>query len=162
MPDQIQQNSVVTFHYVLKDDDGEILEQSDAEHPVVILQGHGNIVRGLDTALLDHAAGETFEVTVPPEYGYGLRRDDWIQRISKKHLPKSPRLKAGMQTAYRTEHGARRVTVVKVGAKMVDVDMNHPLAGRTLHFEVNVLAVRDAEPIEIAHGHVHGPGGHHH
>ena len=101
-------------------------------------------------------------MTVPPELGYGLRRDGWVQRISKKHLPKTPRLKVGMQTAFRTEQGVKRVTIVKVGAKMVDVDLNHPFAGRELHFDVEIVGVREADAAEIAHGHVHGPGGHHH
>lgn len=162
MSNTISHNSVVTFHYTLRDGTGDVLEASSPDRPVTVLQGHANIVRGLDSALLNHVAGDTFSVTVPPELGYGLRRDGWVQRISKKHLPKTPRLKVGMQTAFRTEQGVKRVTIVKVGAKMVDVDLNHPFAGRELHFDVEIVGVREADAAEIAHGHVHGPGGHHH
>ena len=88
MSNTISHNSVVTFHYTLRDGTGDVLEASSPDRSVTVLQGHANIVRGLDSALLNHVAGETFSVTVPPELGYGLRRDGWVQRISKKHLPK--------------------------------------------------------------------------
>jgi FKBP-type peptidyl-prolyl cis-trans isomerase SlyD len=162
MPDQISPNSVVEFTYILRDEAGEVLERSDPASPVVVLQGQANVIRGLDAALLNRSVGERFEVAVAPEQGYGPRREDWTQRISKKHFAAAGKLKAGMETVYKTEQGMRRVTVIKVGMKMVDVDLNHPLAGRALNFEVEILSVRDASPNEMAHGHAHGPGGHHH
>lgn len=162
MPDQIAANTVVSLSYVLKDAHGAVLEQSDPDSPVVVLQGQANVIRGLDAALLNRTAGEKFAVEVSPGEGYGPRREDWTQRISKKHFSRAGKLKAGMETVYKTDQGMRRVTVIKVGAKMLDVDLNHPLAGRALYFDVEILAIRDAEPSEITHGHAHGPGGHHH
>jgi FKBP-type peptidyl-prolyl cis-trans isomerase SlyD len=162
MSESVQKDSVVTFNYKLRDEQGNIIEESPEGHPVAVLHGHGSIVRGLDTALANHVVGDKFSVTVPPELGYGLRREDWVQRISKKHLPKTPRLQVGMQSGYRTDQGVRRVTIVKVGAKMVDVDLNHPFAGLNLQFDIDIVAVRQADAEELAHGHVHGAGGHHH
>ncbi|MEM7407697.1 MAG: peptidylprolyl isomerase [Pseudomonadota bacterium] len=158
----IAAGSVVTFHYQMKDEDGVLLESSSEERPIAVVQGRENVVRGLDRALLGRHKGDSFTAQVRPEEGYGLRREGWTQRMSKKHLPRGNALKAGMQTAYRTERGFRRVTVVKVGGKMVDVDLNHPLAGKHLTVDVQVVGVRDAEPAELAHGHAHGPGGHQH
>jgi FKBP-type peptidyl-prolyl cis-trans isomerase SlyD len=153
---------VVVFHYTIRDTDDNILETTNASDPLAILQGHGNVLRGIETALDGHSAGDTLTVTLAPADAYGERRDDWIQRVSKKYLPKSPRLKPGMAVKLNTEQGQRSVTVLKVGNKVVDVDLNHPFAGSTLTFDLELLEVREAAPEELSHGHVHGPGGHHH
>ena len=130
---------------------------------IVALHGHGNIVAGVERALGGHFAGDSFSTTVSPAEGYGERRDDWTQRVSKKHLVDAPRRpRVGMQVALQTEHGARPVTVIKVGSSVVDVDLNHPMAGMTLRFDIEVMSVRAAEAEEVAHGHAHGPGGHGH
>ena len=160
--DKVVQDCVVTFHYELFDENGELMETSRGGEPVSILQGHGAVVSGLEAALEDRASGETFDVTVPPHAGYGARIEGMVERVSKKHLPNAKRLRPGMRTAIPSGHGMRHVTVIKVGAKMVDVDLNHPMAGRDLRFKVEILSLREAEAEEIAHGHVHGPGGHHH
>ncbi len=162
MTDKVCANNVVTFAYRLFDEQGELMEQSPEGQPVSVLQGHANVVRGLDRALLERTVGEKFTIAVAPEDAYGPRREDWTQRISKKYFTKPNKLRVGQETAFETEHGVRRVTVVKVGAKMVDIDLNHPLAGRALNFEIEVLGIREAEKAEIAHGHVHGAGGHQH
>ena len=109
--------------------------------------------------MAERAAGDRFEVSVRPEEAYGLRRDGWTQRVSKKYLQGPKRLAPGMQVSLGTERGLRTVTVLKVGSKVADIDLNHPLAGVTLHFDVEIVEVRDADQEEIAHGHVHGPGG---
>ena len=158
----ITRNTVVEFHYTLKNDAGDTLESSAGKEPIRILHGHGNVVRGLETALAGRAAGDTFNVSVDPQEAYGLRRDGWQERISKKHFAKTARLQPGAEVTARTPSGYRQVTVIKVGSKVVDVDMNHPLAGMALHFDVEVLSVREALAEELSHGHAHGPGGHAH
>ncbi|MFM8355516.1 MAG: peptidylprolyl isomerase [Gammaproteobacteria bacterium] len=97
-----------------------------------------------------------------PEQAFGERREDFVQRLSKKYLQNAARLKPGMQTTLQTKDGPRTVTVLKVGGKVVDVDLNHPLAGLALNFDLEVVDVRAATAEELAHGHAHGAGGHHH
>ena len=116
----------------------------------------------LEAALLGHEAGDHFEVTLTPEQGYGERRDGMIQRVAKKLFPKGVALKPGVQVTLQTNQGPRMVVVHKIGASVVDVDLNHPMAGRTLAFEIEVIDVRAASDEEIAHRHVHGDGGHAH
>lgn len=159
---QVVANKVVTFHYTLRDADGAEMESSRGGEPLVYLHGHENIVPGLEKALEGKAAGDTLNVTVSPAEGYGERRQDLEMRVSTKHLVWEGKLAAGSQAYLRTEHGPRVVTVLKPGKFMVDIDANHPLAGQTLVFDVEITEVRDALAEEIEHGHVHGPGGHHH
>ncbi|MEP2613765.1 FKBP-type peptidyl-prolyl cis-trans isomerase, partial [Marinobacter alexandrii] len=103
-----------------------------------------------------------FSVTVTPEKAYGPRKADAVQRVPVKHLMGAKRWKRGMIAQVQTEQGPRHVLVAKVGHKFADVDTNHPMAGKTLTFDLEVIDVRAADPEELAHGHVHGPGGHHH
>ena len=156
-------NTVVTFHYALSDESGQPIESSRGGEPLTVLLGHGGLVEGVEQALMGRSAGENFSVVVPPERGYGARREELTQRISKKHFQHPERLAPGMQTVLRDAHGGGRVvTVLKVGSSVIDVDLNHPMAGRTLNFELEVSDVRAATPEEIDHKHVHGPGGHGH
>jgi len=159
---QAEKDKVVTFHYHLTDPDGTAIDSSLEREPLAILFGHGAIIPGLEQAIAGHAAGDRFDVVVPPEQGYGTRRDDFTQRVAKKYFRDGDRLKPGMTTVLRTEDGYRQVTVLKVGSSVIDVDLNHPMAGKTLHFAIEVVDVRDATAEELEHGHVHGPGGHHH
>ena len=158
----IERDRVVRFHYSFAGEDGQVIESSREHDPVAVLQGHGNIVRGVDDALVGHAAGDSFQVTVAPEDAYGRRMEGRTRRVAKKHVRGPKRLKPGDQVLLETTQGIRDVTVLKVGRTVVDVDMNHPLAGQTLVFDIEILEVREAGPEEIAHGHVHGPGGHAH
>ena len=123
--------------------------------------GHGNIIPGLENALHGREAGETFAVDVPAAESYGERRDGLTQRIAKKHFG-DQRLMPGMQVVLKTEYGPRAVTIEKVGMSVVDVDLNHPMAGKSLHFDIEVVEVRQASAEELDHGHVHGEGGHQH
>lgn len=159
---KIGERCVVKLHYELNNDKGDTVESTREKLPVAVLVGARNVVYGLERGLEGHEAGDQFEVTVPPEDGYGPRREGWTQRFSKKHFPRPKTLKLGEQTVVRTPEGARWVTVEKIGSKVVDVDMNHPMAGEVLHYVVEVIDVRDADPEELAHGHVHEPGGHVH
>jgi FKBP-type peptidyl-prolyl cis-trans isomerase SlyD len=159
---QAEKDKVVTFHYQLTDDSGAEVDSSHEREPLSILFGHGAIIPGLETAIAGHAAGDRFDVVVPPEQAYGLRRENYTQRVPKKYFRDADHLQPGMNTVLKTENGHRSVTVVKVGSSVVDVDLNHPMAGKTLNFAIEVVDVRDSTQEEREHGHVHGPGGHHH
>lgn len=163
---QISKDKVVTFHYTLKDENGEQMESSHGGDPMAYLHGHGNIITGLEKAMEGKGGEEHFSVTVAPKDGYGERVEDAIQRVPVKHImgDKSSRakLKPGMVVSVNTEEGPRQVMVLKAGKFNVDVDTNHPLAGKTLTFDVEIQSIRDASDDEISHGHAHGVGGHHH
>lgn len=154
----IEKNSVVTFHYTVAETGQAPLESSTDGQPLTVLVGQGAVIPGLEEALLGKAEGDKVEVTVAPEQAYGHRREGMTQRIPKK-LFKNAKLAAGMQVVLPTEMGPRAMTVLKVGMTAVDVDLNHPMAGKSLDFTVEILGVRAASGEEIAHGHVHGDGG---
>lgn len=158
----IERNKVVTFHYTLSHETGEQIESSeDRGQPAAYLHGRNNILPGLEAELAGRKAGDELKVAVPPELGYGLRVDDAVKRVPIKHLVRPGKLEPGRVVAVSTTSGQRRATVMKVGRFNVDVDFNHPLAGKTLVFDVKIVDVRDATDEEIAHGHAHGPGGAH-
>jgi len=158
----ISKDSVVSFHYTLKNAQGEQLESSREGDALTYLHGSGNIIKGLEKAMEGRAAGDSFEVTVSPAEAYGEHQPANIQRVPAKHFPDFKSLKPGQVLGLQTRQGPVQVTVVKVGRFNVDVDANHPLAGQTLTFDVEVTEVRAATDEEMDHGHVHGPGGHHH
>src|SRR3546814_5273915 len=121
---------------------------------MAILSGHGNIIPGLDKALEGHVAGDSFGVDVAAADAYGERRGGLTQRVPKKHF-KEQKLAPGMQVVLNTNFGPRAVTIQKVGMSVVDVDLNHPMAGKDLHFDIEVVDVREASPAEVDHGHAH-------
>ena len=159
---KIEKDKVVQFKYKLTDAEQQTLEESDAKVPMAYLHGHNNLLSGLEEAMEGKESGESFSVTLEPAKAYGEIRPDSEQRIPVKHLQGAKRWKKGMIGVVHTEQGKRQVTVVKVGKFMVTVDFNHPFAGKTLTFDVEVADVRDATNEEVAHGHAHGVGGHHH
>jgi FKBP-type peptidyl-prolyl cis-trans isomerase SlyD len=158
---KIEANRVVRFHYSVSEPGSGELETSRQQEPLSVLIGHGGIIPGLESAMAGREAGERFEATVAPEQAYGPRRENMVQRIPRKHF-KGAKLAPGMQVVLPTEQGNRAMTVRKVGVSVVDVDLNHPMAGKTLVFDIEVLDVREATPEEISHRHVHGDGGHQH
>ena len=158
---KIAKDSVVRFHYSVSEPGQEALESSRDREPLAILIGHGNIIPGLEAALQDREAGESFGVDVAASEAYGERRDGLSQRVPKKHFG-SQKLAPGQQVVLQTNFGPRAVTIQKVGMSVVDVDLNHPMAGKDLHFDVEIVEVREASAEEVAHGHVHGEGGHQH
>ncbi len=158
----ISKDKVVQFHYTIKEADGTVLESSNGEHPAAYLHGHNNMMPGIEEALEGKAKGDTFEVTLTADKTFGEKQEDAQQRVSVKHLHGAKVWKPGMTAVVQTEQGQRQVTVVKVGKFMATIDLNHPLAGKTLNFELSVEDVRDATDEEIEHGHAHGVGGHHH
>ena len=158
---KIAKDSVVRFHYTVSEAGQEPIESSADRDPLAILIGHGNIIPGLENAMQDREAGEKFGVDVSAADAYGERRDGLNQRVPKKHFG-NQRLVPGQQVVLQTNFGPRAVTIQKVGMSVVDVDLNHPMAGKDLHFDVEIVEVREASAEEIEHGHVHGDGGHHH
>lgn len=158
---KIAKDSVVRFHYTVSEVGQESLESSKDREPLAILYGHGNIIPGLETAMLDREAGASFGVDVPAADAYGEKRDGLGQRVPKKHFG-AQKLEPGMQVVLQTNFGPRAVTIQKVGMSVVDVDLNHPMAGKDLHFDVEIVEVREASAEELEHGHVHGDGGHQH
>lgn len=152
-------DKVIALHYTLTVDGDKVESSHDLGEPLWILLGHGQLIPGLEKALQDHAAGDTLQVDVPAAEGYGERQQDQIQRMSKKYFPQADRLKPGMVTVLKLKDGGQRaVTVHKVGMSAIDVDLNHPMAGKALHFDVAIEDVREATEEELKHGHAHAPG----
>ena len=159
---KIEKDRVVRFHYAVAETGQAAVENSkDGGEPIAILFGHGNIIPGLEKAMDGREAGDSFQATVPAAEAYGERREGLSQRIPKKHFG-AQKLEPGMQVVLQTNFGPRAVTIEKVGMSVVDVDLNHPMAGKDLDFDIEIVEVREASEEELAHGHVHGEGGHHH
>ncbi|MGY0558389.1 MULTISPECIES: FKBP-type peptidyl-prolyl cis-trans isomerase [unclassified Lysobacter] len=158
---KIEKDRVVSFHYSVAEQGKESLESSEGREPLMILVGHGNIIPGLEQAMEGHEAGEKFTAEVAAAQAYGEAQPGLTQRVPKKYF-KNTRLAPGMQVALQTKFGPRPVTVQKVGMSVVDVDLNHPMAGKDLRFDIEIVDVREASAEEIDHGHVHGDGGHQH
>lgn len=157
---KIEKNSVVSFHYVVKGLDGTEIESSrKVNQPQLYLHGYKGVVPGLETAMEGKQAGDTFDVTVAAELAYGLRVEGKMARVSLKKLQKAGKLAVGRWVQVETEQGMQIATVAKVGMTVVDLDLNHPLAGKVLVFDVEILSVRAATEHEIEHRHAHGDGG---
>ena len=158
---KIEKDRVVRFHYTVSEAGQAPVESSkEGGEPLTILVGHGNIIPGLENALDGHEAGDSFGVDVAAADAYGERRDGLSQRVPKKHFGEQ-KLAPGQQVVLDTNFGPRAVTIEKVGMSVVDIDLNHPMAGKDLDFDIEIVEVREASAEELAHGHVHGEGGHH-
>lgn len=158
----ISKHTVASFHYTLCNGEGLELESSRDEQPTAYLHGASNIIPGLEAALEGKAAGDHLEVTLSAEEAYGQRREDAVQRVPIKHLIFRGRLRPGASVQMNTQRGPIPVSVIKVGRHTADVDTNHPLAGQSLTFEIDIVDVRAASAEEVSHGHAHGTGGHQH
>lgn len=159
---KITHNSAVSFHYQLTDEQGTLLDASGNE-PLVYLHGHHNIIPGLEKALEGKSVGDEFSVSVPPSEAYGEYYPEAVQQISREYFKGVDTIEVGMQFQSQTENGQPvLVQVTAVDDNTVTVDANHPLAGKTLTFAVSIVDIRAASAEEIAHGHIHGAGGHHH
>ena len=157
----ISKNSVVAFHYTVSDEDGVQLDSSAGKEPLSYLHGANNIIKGLEQALEGKAVGDALSVTVPPEDAYGEHMDALVESVPKSAFGDNP-INVGMRFEAQTNQGPISVVVTDIQEDSVTVDGNHPLAGKTLTFDVAVDSVRQASAEELAHGHVHGPGGHAH
>jgi FKBP-type peptidyl-prolyl cis-trans isomerase SlyD len=140
--------SVVTFNYTLKDDEGQVLDSS--EEPVTYLHGYGEIIPGLEKALEGAEPGDHERVVVKPDEGYGERDPDAILTVPAESIPADVRLEPGMNVVGETPDGVVRLTVREVKDDEVIVDANHPLAGKTLHFDVDIIDVHEASEDELA------------
>ena len=159
---QISKHKAVAIEYTLTNDSGEVIDTSEGQDPLSYLHGAGNLISGLEQALEGKSAGEELKVTISPEDAYGERIDELIQIVPRDRCEGADELEVGMRFHASSDHGETLVTITEVTEDEVTVDGNHPLAGETLHFEVKVVEVRDASEDEVAHGHIHGPGGHDH
>jgi FKBP-type peptidyl-prolyl cis-trans isomerase SlyD len=142
----------LTFHYTVRDADGRMLDTSRGEEPLGFVEGQGQIVPGLEKILCTMQPGERREHVVPPEEAYGVREQEMIQRVPRSALPVEGEINVGDQFQTGPDRQAPIVTVVGLEGDHVVLDANHPLAGVTLHFDVELLAVRDASPQEIGGG----------
>jgi len=158
----IAKESVVTMHYTLKNEAGEVLDTSAGREPLVYLHGVGGLIPGLEKELEGKQANDKLNAVIPPEEAYGSRRDDLLRVVPKEGFQGEEALVEGMRVQLETDRGPAVAVVSGIEGENVTLDLNHPLADVTLHFEVEVLNVREAEAEEIAHGHVHGEGGHQH
>jgi len=158
----ITKNAVASLIYTVSDENGSVLDSNkDSGQPLVYLHGSGFLIPGLETALEGQQVGDQFEVVVSPEEAYGEHHEGLVQRVPRE-LFGDAEVEVGMRFNAETDAGPRSVVVTDMDEDSVVVDGNHPLAGLTLTFEVEVTDVRAATEEEISHGHVHGEGGHHH
>ena len=158
---QIADNTAVSIHYTLTNDQGEVLDTSDGGDALVYLHGSGNIISGLEAALLGKKVGDKFNVRIEPEDAYGVISEDMVQVISKDMFEGVYHIEVGMQFHADVSHGPGIVTVVNIDGDNVTIDGNHPLAGEALTFDVEIVEVRAATKEELDHGHIHGAGCHH-
>jgi FKBP-type peptidyl-prolyl cis-trans isomerase SlyD len=155
---KITHDLVASIHYTLKNDAGEVLDSSIDQEPLNYLHGAENIVAGLEKALEGKVAGDNVSVSVAPQDGYGEYDENLIQELSKDMFAGVDNIEVGMEFHAQTEHGMQVIEVTKVDGDTITVDGNHPMAGQTLHFDVEIIEVRAATADELAHGHVHGTG----
>ena len=158
----IKENLVVSIHYELRDAEGNQLDSSKDQEPLVYLHGANNIIVGLEQELEGKKVGDELSIAVTPELGYGMPVEALVQQVPTSSFGEIKDVEVGMRFQAETEQGPVPVMVTAVENDMVTVDGNHPLAGKELHFEVKIEEVREATKEELDHGHVHGPGGHEH
>ena len=159
----IAEHKVVTIHYKVVDcDSDEVIDSSENGEPMTYLHGARNIIPGLEQALEGKVVGDEFEVTVEPADAYGEHHADRVQQVPMAAFQGMEKVEPGMAVTAQTDQGPINLVITDVSEDEVTVDANHPLAGRSLKFNVSVEDVRDASEEEVAHGHVHGPGGHDH
>ena len=158
----ITQNKVVSMHYTVKNDAGDVIDSSAGKDPLLYMQGHRNIIPGLEAALEGKTAGDKIQASIEPSQGYGEVIEELIQQVPRAAFEGVETLEVGMNFQAQSEQGPVTVVITKVEDEAITVDGNHPLAGQTLHFDVEVVDIREATDEELAHGHAHGAGGHHH
>lgn len=159
---QIAADKVVSIDYTLRNDAGDVLDQSAPDSPLNYLHGHGNLIPGLESALAGKSQGDQVDAVIPPAEAYGEFDAGLVQVVPREMFQGIDAIEPGMQFQAQSGQGTQIITVKEVDGENVTVDANHQLAGETLHFDVTVKDVRDASEEELSHGHVHGPGGHEH
>ncbi len=159
---KVAENTVVVIDYTLKDNDGSVIDSSEGAGPLAYLHGAGNIIPGLEEALLGKEAGDEVQASIEPGKAYGERHEQLKQDVPRELFSGVDKVEVGMQFQSETEQGPVLVTVTDVKEETITVDGNHPLAGVHLNFDVTIREVREASEEELEHGHVHGEGGHQH
>ena len=159
---RIAKDTVVAIDYKLTDDDGQVLDSSEAGQPLSYLHGAGGIIPGLERELDGKEVGDQLQVTLAPADGYGERNEALRQEVSRDQFEGIEELALGMQFRVDSSAGPMVITIVQIADDVVTIDGNHPLAGVNLNFDVTVQEVRAATDEELQHGHAHGPGGHSH
>jgi FKBP-type peptidyl-prolyl cis-trans isomerase SlyD len=155
---KITKDTVAAIHYTLRDNEGIVIDSSEGRDPLYYLHGAGNLILGMEEGLEGKVKGDKLQLVIAPEKGYGVKDPSMVQAVPRAAFG-DQEVKIGMQ--FSTNQGAV-VTVVETSPETITVDANHALAGVTLHFDVEIMDVREASQEEVAHGHVHGAGGHHH
>ncbi len=156
--EKVADGVVVSIAYVLKVD-GQEVERADSSDPIEYLHGAANIVPGLESALNGRKVGDKLSVNVPPDQGYGPYDKEEVERVDRRDIPGAETLKKGMVVEMEDDEGyIYEATVVDISKDAITLDFNPPLAGKTLNFDVEVVALREADEEEMAHGHVHGLG----
>ena len=158
----VENNKVVSIDYTLRSDEGEMIDTSEGREPLDYIQGMANIIPGLEQAMTGKQVGDIFDVKIDPEMGYGPYIDSMKFVLPRENFRGVDRIDLGMRFHAQTMEGVQILTVVDVNGEDITVDGNHPLAGMTLNFHVEVKNIREASQEEIDHGHVHGIGGHEH
>lgn len=155
--------TITTFHYVLRDKDGNEIDNSSEKDPIAVMVGKGHVVKGLDDLLPSLEKGEKKSVIIQPQDGYGVVDESLRMKVPRSQFPPDVDLQVKMQFQTSPAPDAPIFTVMHIDEEdMIYLDGNHPLAGHELHFDLEIVDKRPASPEEIAHGHAHGPGGHHH
>jgi FKBP-type peptidyl-prolyl cis-trans isomerase SlyD len=158
----IQNDSVVLMHYILTNENGDIIDTSDGREPLAYIQGHQNIIPGLEKEMLGKKVGDKFKAVVQPEEGYGVSNPALVQVLDRSVFQGVDEIEVGMQFQAQLEDGPIIMSVTDVDGDNITIDGNHALADQVLTFDVEVVEIRNASAEELAHGHVHGVGGHHH
>lgn len=162
-PDKIEKDVVVSLQYSLKLDNGDLVEESNEDEPLMYLHGHGNIIPGLERRLEGRGVADRLRVAIEAEDAYGEYDPEQVEQLPRSDLPPEIRPEVGMILGVRAKSGDQYAAhITEVDDDSITLDFNHPLAGERLHFDVTVLALRDASDEELQHGHVHEEGGHHH
>lgn len=156
----IEKNKVVSFDYTLTLEDGQVLDSSDGRDPLSYIQGLGHIISGLENAMEGKKSGDAFKISIPPEDAYGIYNKELLQAVPISSFDSSLQIVPGMEFSNDDNNAIFRV--IEVQKDHVVLDGNHPLAGELLTFDIKITNVREASQDELSHGHVHGPGGHHH
>ena len=158
---KIGEKKVGIIHYTLNDDKGETLDSSEGKPPLAYIHGMKNLIPGMEKGLEGKEPGEKIHIVVLPEEAYGIRDNNLVNEVPLANFPEKEQAKVGVQFQAKTPEGVKIATVIKVEGETVTVDFNHQLAGETLHFDVEIVEVRDASEEELAHGHAHGEGCNH-
>ena len=156
---KIENEKVALFHFRLKNQQGITIDSSDGQPPLGYIHGFNNLMPGLENALAGHRKGDKFSVSLTPEESFGPHDEELVKDIPISEFENPHELKPGTNLQVHSKDGDQIVTVVEVLESFVKIDFNHPFAGQTLLFSIEVVEVRDATPDELDHGHLHGSGG---